>query len=70
MHRKFRVIFKGEIDPNFDWKFEPIQDELVVNAGETALAFYKAFNKEEKPLIGKKIFSFKVFIIYFCSTFQ
>ena len=35
-----------------DWDFEPANEEMIVNAGETALTFYKAYNREEKPIIG------------------
>ena len=36
-----------------DWEFAPVQDEVIVNAGETALMFYRALNKEPKAIIGK-----------------
>jgi cytochrome c oxidase assembly protein subunit 11 len=36
-----------------DWEFEPVNHEMVINAGETALTFYKAYNKQDKPIIGK-----------------
>ena len=51
-HRKFKIQFKSESDPDLNWEFTPINDELIVNAGETALTFYKAYNMEEKPIIG------------------
>ena len=35
-----------------NWDFEPVNHEMVVNAGETALTFYKAYNKTDKPIIG------------------
>ena len=37
-----------------NWEFEPVNHEMIINAGETALTFYKAYNKEEKPIIGNK----------------
>ena len=51
-HRKFKIQFKSESDPDLNWEFTPVNDELIVNAGETALTFYKAYNNEEKPVIG------------------
>jgi len=45
-------LFKAECDPDVKWEFEPIQTEVIVNAGETALAFYRAFNHEDFPIIG------------------
>lgn len=46
------MIFNAESDPDVKWEFEPIQNEVIVNAGETALAFYRAYNHEEYPIIG------------------
>ena len=51
-HRKFKLIFKATIDPVVDWEFAPVQEQVVVNAGETALVFYKAYNAEVDPVIG------------------
>lgn len=54
IHKKYRIVFKAEADPEVDWEFEPVHDEVIVNAGETALIFYRAHNKEADPVIGKK----------------
>ncbi len=56
-NRKFNVIFEGEADPEMNWDFDPEQSELKVHAGETALMFYKALNKQNKPMIGTAIYS-------------
>lgn len=53
MHRKYSIIFKGETEPELDWSFEPVQDNVTVHAGEPALMFYKTYNKTEKPLVGR-----------------
>ena len=50
--KKFKVIFEADVDEEVDWTFEPIQSEVIVNAGETALAFYKVKNNEDFPVIG------------------
>ena len=50
--RKFKIIFEGEADPEMNWEFEPEQKELMVNSGETALMFYRAYNSQPKPVIG------------------
>ena len=54
--RKFKVIFEGDADPDVNWEFEPIQNEVTVNAGETALAFYRVRNNEDFPVIGIYIY--------------
>ncbi len=38
-----------------NWEFEPVNDEVIVNAGETALIFYRAYNAEPHPVIGREI---------------
>lgn len=40
------------MDPKANWDFEPVQDEVIVHAGETALIFYRAYNREEIPIVG------------------
>lgn len=64
IHKKYKVVFKAEADPEVDWEFEPIQDEVIINAGETALIFYRAHNKEPEPVIGmnRGIFNYIIII--------
>lgn len=38
------------------WEFEPQTSALVVNAGETALAFYKVYNRSDKPIAGIAVY--------------
>jgi len=52
LHRKFKVKFSSDVDPELGWEFEPVQDELVVNAGEPALMFYRVKNNSDKPIVG------------------
>jgi cytochrome c oxidase assembly protein Cox11 len=39
------VIFKGEPQPDINWDFTPVQKEVFVNAAETAIVFYKVYNR-------------------------
>lgn len=48
--RKYRVHFKGQVEDDLAWNFEAETKVLQVNAGETALAFYKAYNMSDKPI--------------------
>jgi cytochrome c oxidase assembly protein subunit 11 len=57
MARKFKVIFESESDPDMKWDFEPVTKEVEVHAGETALAFYRVYNKNDKPLIGISVYN-------------
>jgi cytochrome c oxidase assembly protein subunit 11 len=43
--KKFKVSFNGYCDPDINWTFEPVERELVVNAGETAIVFYRLYNR-------------------------
>ncbi|OUC40266.1 6-phosphofructokinase [Trichinella nativa] len=48
--RLIRVRFNA--DSNMAWKFTPLQDEILVHPGETALAFYTAINATDRPIVG------------------
>jgi cytochrome c oxidase assembly protein Cox11 len=47
-------VFKSDIDPELEWTFDPVQEEVIVNAGEPALMFYDAYNKSDDPKVGKR----------------
>ncbi|PVZ96893.1 hypothetical protein BB558_007178 [Smittium angustum] len=51
-HRKLRIKFVSQVSDSLNWKFVPEQTLINVVPGETALAFYRAFNKSEDPIIG------------------
>ncbi|KAJ1951459.1 Cytochrome c oxidase assembly protein cox11, mitochondrial [Linderina macrospora] len=51
-HRKLRIKFSGQVSTLLDWSFKPEQRQVTVVPGETALAFYKAYNRSEKPVVG------------------
>jgi cytochrome c oxidase assembly protein subunit 11 len=53
LHRKFKIIFKSENDEAMPADFEPVQQEVIVGSGETALTFYRAYNPTDSPVIGK-----------------
>ena len=52
-HRKFNVYFKSQVEPELGWEFKPVQNKVIVNAGEPALMFYDAYNKTKEPMVGK-----------------
>lgn len=55
--KKYRVKFTGENSPDVKWEFEPVEKEVVVGAGETAIVFYKLYNKEDKPIVGFSVYN-------------
>lgn len=50
--RRIRVQFSSEVSTQLPWRFKPEQKEVLVLPGETALAFYKAKNISDEPIIG------------------
>ncbi|XP_041265179.1 cytochrome c oxidase assembly protein COX11, mitochondrial [Onychostruthus taczanowskii] len=50
--RLIRVTFNADTHASIQWNFKPQQSEIYVVPGETALAFYKAKNPTDKPIIG------------------
>jgi cytochrome c oxidase assembly protein subunit 11 len=56
VHRKFRVQFMAQVQDDMPWEFAAEKTHMVVNAGETALAFYKVINQSDKPISGIAIY--------------
>nr|XP_012319016.1 cytochrome c oxidase assembly protein COX11, mitochondrial [Aotus nancymaae] len=50
--RIIKVTFNADVHASLQWNFRPQQTEIFVVPGETALAFYKAKNPTDKPVIG------------------
>lgn len=50
--RRIRVKFNADRSDSLPWSFEPIQKEVQVLPGETALAFYTATNNSDEDIIG------------------
>src|SRR5690606_30976365 len=44
LERTIRVRFDGSVAAGLGWEFRPVQREMEVKIGETALAFYRAKN--------------------------
>ncbi|XP_034049204.1 cytochrome c oxidase assembly protein COX11, mitochondrial [Thalassophryne amazonica] len=50
--RIIKVTFNADTHSSMQWNFKPQQTEIYVVPGETALAFYRAKNPTDKPIIG------------------
>mmetsp|Transcript_3215 Transcript_3215/g.3633 ORF Transcript_3215/g.3633 Transcript_3215/m.3633 type:complete len:316 (-) Transcript_3215:1909-2856(-) len=50
--RPITVRFAASTTDTLQWKFKPQQREVKVVPGETALAFYTAYNKSDEPIVG------------------
>ncbi|KAJ2669483.1 Cytochrome c oxidase assembly protein cox11, mitochondrial [Coemansia spiralis] len=51
-HRRLRIEFSGQVSKVLNWSFKPEQRQVYVVPGETALAFFKAENRSDKPIVG------------------
>lgn len=47
-----KIRFNADIGASMRWNFKPQQYEIKVVPGETALAFYRACNPSDNPVIG------------------
>ncbi|KAJ2906924.1 uncharacterized protein MKZ38_009787 [Zalerion maritima] len=54
---RIKVQFAASVSDVLPWKFIPQQREVKVLPGETALAFYKAYNNSDKDIIGVATYS-------------
>jgi len=52
MSRELTVHFKGQTQGSLPWSFEPLQSTVEVHPGESVLAFYRATNHSDEPIIG------------------
>lgn len=50
--RILKISFNADVHASLQWNFRPQQTEIYVVPGETALAFYRAKNPTDKPIIG------------------
>lgn len=50
--RRIKISFSASTSDTLPWTFRPLQREVNVFPGETALAFYKARNKSSEDIIG------------------
>ena len=47
-----RVRFDSNVAPGMGWTFRPVEREMTVRIGETALAFYEAVNTSDETVTG------------------
>ena len=50
--RVFTIRFDANVAPGLDWEFAPEQQNIRVRAGEPFLAYYRATNNSNTPLVG------------------
>lgn len=55
--RTIKVRFNADTAKDMPWRFQPEQTEIEVKVGERSLAFYKAINPTDKPILGQAIYN-------------
>ncbi|MGV6812044.1 MAG: cytochrome c oxidase assembly protein [Brevirhabdus sp.] len=52
LDQTIKVRFDANKEPGMPWEFKPVVREVELRIGETALAFYEAYNPTDKPVAG------------------
>ncbi|PLX29246.1 MAG: cytochrome c oxidase assembly protein [Alphaproteobacteria bacterium] len=51
-NRRFIIRFTGTVNGSLPWKFQPLQKEISIRAGESAFAVYHVVNTSDQPVVG------------------
>ncbi|MGH6895918.1 MAG: cytochrome c oxidase assembly protein [Geminicoccaceae bacterium] len=57
LEQTIRVRFNADIDPDLPWSFQPEQRQIEVQIGEQNLAFYRARNRSDHPIVGQAVYN-------------
>ena len=51
------VRFDASLEKGLEWEVKPVQRNMILNLGETGLAFYEAYNPTDKPIAAQASFN-------------
>jgi cytochrome c oxidase assembly protein subunit 11 len=57
LDRTITVRFNADVAGGLPWTFAPVERALQVRLGEQRLAFYRAQNKSDRPIVGSATFN-------------
>ncbi|MCL7409733.1 cytochrome c oxidase assembly protein [Marivivens donghaensis] len=57
LDREMKIRFDSSTDPSLPWSFKPVQREMTVKIGQTALAYYEATNTSNRPVAGQATYN-------------
>jgi cytochrome c oxidase assembly protein subunit 11 len=57
LDRTIKVRFDATVSPGLAWTVKPVDTEVTVRFGETSLAYYRATNTSDKPIVGTASFN-------------
>ena len=55
--RVIRIRFDASVNSGLQWEFQPVQRELSMQIGDSAVAFYRARNVADTPIVGAAAFN-------------
>jgi cytochrome c oxidase assembly protein subunit 11 len=55
--RTIHIRFDASIGDHLPWRFQPVEREVEVRIGEENLAFYRAVNDGDRPIVGSATFN-------------
>lgn len=55
--KSIEVRFDGNVAPGLAWQFTPVVTTMTVKIGENALAFFRAKNLSDKPIVGSATYN-------------
>lgn len=57
LDQEITIRFDASIERDMPWTFEPVEREMTVKIGQTALAFYQATNTTDVPVAGQAAYN-------------
>lgn len=57
LDRRVTVRFDGTVGMDLPWDFKPEQTQQTLRIGETGLAFFRATNHSDQPIVGRASFN-------------
>jgi cytochrome c oxidase assembly protein subunit 11 len=57
LEQTITVRFNADIDPDLPWSFQPEQRQIEVRIGEQSLAYYRARNRSDHPVVGQAVYN-------------
>ena len=55
--RVIRIRFDASVNSGLQWEFQPVHRELSMRIGDSAVAFYRARNVADTPIVGAAAFN-------------
>lgn len=51
------IRFDANVDPGLPWEFRPVQNQMTIRIGQTALAFFEAYNPTDRTITGSAAYN-------------